>query len=530
MGTLRSVCLLLELSLSLVRLSLAQLSLASAVVPAVAAAIVAVVRARRVVVRRRRVPRRPSATPKSRRVVRHRQSAIEQENRDHSTKNSRQNMLAPIRESRDDTLGRAKVCCGGRAVSGPESTGVIGTAGLIIVPGLCTCLVPSGFVAESPSRASPAVLYYALVMPELFNQHLYVYGAIPCFTIPLSLSLLVLASCRFVCVCVCATHVHAPPHNAAVRSDPGIIPRQRKSVPKSIFNDTAAVKSVKVRTVGGVEAEVTLKYCNTCNQYRPDRASHCRCVLSRRSAPQTSLIACRRLRAARAITAFSTLTTTARGFQTFVGVALRVDSLASCLRRQLQCVGRNNYRQFIWFVGSVCFNGVWMLVAALVTLVTSTAALGSSGFPAFGFAIASRPAALVTALVLILYTFCGALLSHCVCPDLPSQCSGALPVSAATISCWRRATKRRTNGSASSCALAGPSRLTGAAQMYGRYTRGQANPRDRGALGNLVSAYCAPRWPDFGARLSKWWRFFKQNLLQTAVRAATGDGAALVDV
>jgi hypothetical protein len=126
------------------------------------------------------------------------------------------------------------------------------------------------------------------------------------------------------------------------------------------------------------------------------------------------------------------------------------------------CVGRNNYKYFTWFVSLVCADCIMMFAIAIAAIVKACALQPSDGFDALIDAFSELPLPTFSALFLCLYAFC-------------------------TI--WS------VGGLAGYHFHLASNNVTTHESMYGMYRHGEYNPRNRGTFCNLWIAWCAPTFP-----------------------------------
>jgi palmitoyltransferase ZDHHC9/14/18 len=142
--------------------------------------------------------------------------------------------------------------------------------------------------------------------------------------------------------------------------DPGIIPRRPDPVSSPEDNPFAfedkrppPFKTVTVNTV-----KMQMKYCDTCHIYRPPRTVHC-------------------------------------------GICNNcVDRFDHHCPWIGNCVGKRNYRYFLWFVTMALVNILWVMALAATDLGLRLIASGLSGLDAFVTVVLSNPADILV----ILYT------------------------------------------------------------------------------------------------------------------------------
>ncbi|XP_017976713.1 PREDICTED: probable protein S-acyltransferase 3 [Theobroma cacao] len=148
--------------------------------------------------------------------------------------------------------GNNKFCCGGRMIFGPDASSLFLTSFLIGCPAIAFCIK----VAVITNQDDP-----------VFNYHAFLGGLI--LTV-LDFGFLLLTCSR----------------------DPGIIPRNLKSPPPELSEDsinymtksasmewvsskTPNLKIPRIKNVMVNGQTVKVKFCETCLLYRPPRASHC---------------------------------------------------------------------------------------------------------------------------------------------------------------------------------------------------------------------------------------------------------------
>jgi palmitoyltransferase ZDHHC9/14/18 len=131
-------------------------------------------------------------------------------------------------------------CCGGRLIHGPDRIYFWTSSFLLIVLG---------------------ALFIIFVIPELYDHEI----------IPQSWNLAMIPIFIFFWIYTIIMH------NAVAYMDPGIIPRQPPlKMPDTTDPYLLAKATPPVTKIFNVNSvNITVKWCNTCNMYRPPRAIHC---------------------------------------------------------------------------------------------------------------------------------------------------------------------------------------------------------------------------------------------------------------
>ncbi|KAK4534693.1 hypothetical protein CDCA_CDCA02G0718 [Cyanidium caldarium] len=223
--------------------------------------------------------------------------------------------------------GHNRFVCRGRCITGPDQWGVVATAALV--------LVPSG-------------LYVGIPIPYLLeNRVRYGIAGLVVF--------LMLFAATLACLVLTAL------------DDPGILPRQQQTDITVTPNMRLRLPRRKAFEVDGMTE--MLKYCETCQLYRPPRCSHC---------------------------------------STCNNCVERFDHHCPWVSN---CVGRRNYRTFYLFVVSCCllclFVFAWtILYFVFISQMKVDKGISSNTTAGFANALSSGPTA--ASLIIVIIAFFGA--------------------------------------------------------------------------------------------------------------------------